>query len=106
MITVKVGFDGAGLVTGWQVKGHAESGSGEYDLVCNSVSVATQAPILGLERYLKRHPQLQVDRESGVLSVTLDKVDAETQAIAMTMVVTLESLAQRYPQYVCIEEQR
>lgn len=106
MITVKVEYDGAGSVTGWQVRGHAGSSSGDYDLVCNSVSVVTQAPVLGLERYLKRHPRLEVDEDAGVLSVTLDEVDAETQAVAMTMVVTLESLAQRYPQYVRLEEQR
>ena len=106
MVTIRVGFDGAGLVTGWQVQGHAGCGDGEYDLVCNSVSVATQAPLLGLERYLQRHPAVETDEDAGLLRVTLDGADAQTQAIAMTMVETVRSLAQRYPQYVRIEELR
>ena len=96
------------MITGYKVSGHAESAkAGEYDLICNSVSVLTQAPIIGLERYLKRKPFYRVDEVDGILEVALNSAPDElSQVLLMTMYYGVEELAQEFPQYVRIKEHR
>lgn len=96
------------MITGYKVSGHAESAkAGEYDLICNSVSVLTQAPIIGLERHLKRKPFYSVDEVDGILEVALNSAPDElSQALLMTMYYGVEELAQEFPQYVRIKEHR
>lgn len=108
MIKIDLDLDKKGMITGYKVSGHAESvAKGEYDLICNSVSVLTQAPILGLERHLKRKPSYRVDRVDGILEVALNSAPDElSQALLMTMYYGLEELAQEFPQYVRIKEHR
>lgn len=96
------------MITGYKVSGHAESAkAGEYDLICNSVSVLTQAPIIGLERHLKRKPFYRVGEVDGILEVALNSAPDElSQALLMTMYYGVEELAQEFPQYVRIKEHR
>ncbi len=96
------------MITNYKVSGHADSAeAGEYDLICNSVSVLTQAPIIGLERHLKRKPSYHVDEADGILEVALNSAPDElSQALLMTMYYGLEELAQQFPQYVRIKEHR
>lgn len=108
MIKIDVTLDKKGMITSYKVSGHAESvEAGEYDLICNSVSVLTQAPIIGLERHLKRKPSYRVDEVDGILEVALNSAPDElSQALLMTMYYGLEELAQEFPQYVRIKEHR
>ena len=96
------------MITGYKVSGHAESAkAGEYDLICNSVSVLTQAPIIGLERHLKRKPVYRGDEVAGSFEVALNSAPDElSQALLMTMYYGVEELAQEFPQYVRIKEHR
>lgn len=96
------------MITGYKVSGHAESAkASEYDLICNSVSVLTQAPIIGLERHLKRKPFYRVDEVDGILEVALNSAPDElSQVLLMTMYYGVEELAQEFPQYVRIKEHR
>ena len=96
------------MITGYKVSGHAESAkAGEYDLICNSVSVLTQAPIIGLERNLKRKPFYRVDEVDGILEVALNSAPDElSQLLFMTMYYGVEEIAQEFPQYVRIKEHR
>lgn len=96
------------MVTGYKVSGHAGAAeAGEYDLICNSVSVLTQAPIIGLERHLQRKPSYRVDEEDGILEVALNSAPDElSQVLLMTMYYGMEELAQQFPQYVRIKEHR
>lgn len=96
------------MITNYKVSGHAESvKAGEYDLICNSVSVLTQAPIIGLERHLKRKPSCFVDQEDGILEVALNSAPDElSQVLLMTMYYGVKELAQEFPQYVRIQEHR
>jgi len=96
------------MVTNYKVSGHAESvEAGEYDLICNSVSVLTQAPIIGLERHLKRKPSCFVDQKDGILEVALNSAPDElSQVLLMTMYYGVKELAQEFPQYVRIQEHR
>ncbi len=108
MIKIDVTLDKNGMITGYKVSGHAESAkAGEYDLICNSVSVLTQAPIIGLERHLKRKPFYRVDEVDGILEVALNSAPDElSQVLLMTMYYGVEELAQEFPQYVRIKEHR
>ena len=100
--------DPDGFITRYRVSGHADScAENEYDLICNSVSVLTQAPIMGLERHLKRKPFYRVNEEDGILEVALNSAPDElSQALLMTMFYGMEELAQQFPQYVRIKEHR
>lgn len=108
MITIDVDKDRQGLITGYKVCGHAMSAAaGEYDLICNSVSVMTQMPLIGLERHLKRVPSYEVNEEDGILQVALDSAPDElTQTLLATMLYGVQELAQQFPQYVRIHEHR
>ena len=93
--------------TKYEVAGHAGAAEEDgYDLVCNSVSVLTQAPLIGLERYLKLKPQYTVDEESGIFTLKLDRADSNTQAILETMVLALQSVERQFPQYVKVKDTR
>ena len=96
MVKVSIYRDKNGNITSYEVAGHAGAAEGDgYDLVCNSVSVLTQAPLIGLERYLKLKPQYIVDEESGIF-----------QAILETMVLALQSVERQFPQYVKVKDTR
>ncbi len=105
MITLKLDFDDAtGLIVGYEVAGHAGMAETGKDIICAAVSAITQTPLLGLERHLKRHPVYQVS--DGVLKVKLDKADELSQAILMSMYLSVQDVSQKYPNYVRILEQR
>lgn len=96
------------MITSYKVSGHSGSvQAGEIDLICNSVSMFTQSPLLGLERHLKRKPFYRVDEEDGILEVALNSAPDElSQLLFMTMYYGVEELAQQFPQYVRIKEHR
>ncbi len=106
MIKISIERDSRGYITAYRVLGHAEApAEGGYDLVCNSVSVLSQAALIGLERQLRHPVQYQVDRELGSLAVTLQgRADELTQAVLATMVYALADVAEQYPQYVQLED--
>lgn len=107
MVKVSIYRDENGNIISYEVKGHAgcEDEDG-YDLVCNSVSVLTQAPLIGLERYLKLKPQYTVDEESGIFTLKIDHADASTQAILETMFLALQSVERQFPQFVKVQDTR
>ena len=107
MIKVEIYRDEKGLITGYSVSGHAGYDEAGYDIVCSAVSALTQAPLMGLERYLKRRPQYSVDQKSGRLTAALNSAPDElTQAILETMLCGVGSIVRQYPKYVSIEEHR
>lgn len=107
MVKVSIYRDKNGNITSYEVAGHAGAAEEHgYDLVCNSVSVLTQAPLIGLERYLKLKSQYTVDEESGIFTLKLDRADSNTQAILETMVLALQSVERQFPQYVKVKDTR
>ncbi len=104
MVKVSICRDKNGNIISYEVAGHAgcEDEDG-YDLVCNSVSVLTQAPLIGLERYLKLKPHYTVDEESGIFTLELDKTNSSTQAILETMYLALQSVERQFPQFVKVQ---
>ena len=97
MVKVDIYRDKNGNIISYRVAGHAgcEDEDG-YDLVCNSVSVLTQAPLIGMEQYL-------IDEESGIFTLKLDEADANTQAILETMYLALLSVERQFPQFVRVK---
>jgi hypothetical protein len=107
MITVDINRNEQGMIVGYRVSGHSGYAEHGSDIVCSSVSVLTQAPLLGLERHLKLKPSYSVNVDDGVLEVALNSAPNDlTQAILQTMVYGLESIVRQCPQYVRIQEHR
>lgn len=105
MIIAEIYRDKRDYIIGYKISGHAQSTAcNQYDLICNSVSVMTQTPLLGMERYLKLKPEYKVQREDGILDVSIgEQANDSTQAILETMVCGLQDLARQYPKYICIK---
>ncbi len=106
MIEIGIERNGKGYITAYKVLGHAQAPvKGGYDLVCNSVSVLSQAALIGLERQLCRSVNYKVDLEEGLLAVALkEEADELSEAILATMVYALKEVAEQYPQYVRIKD--
>lgn len=106
MVKVSIYRDKNGNIDAYSVSGHAGAGEAGYDIVCSAVSALTQAPLIGLECYLKLKPQYTVDEESGIFTLKLDRADSNTQAILETMVLALQSVERQFPQYVKVKDTR
>lgn len=79
------------------VNGHAD------DLICNSVSVLTQSPIMGME-WMGYKPYLIIIRSKGFLEVWADgETDDRVQTLLETMLLGLQSLERQYPDEVKIK---
>lgn len=104
MITINIYRDNSGNIIAYDVSGHAGAAAAGHDIVCAAVSALSQAPILGLEHYLKLKPQYTVNEESGVFTLKLgSEPDAGTQAILETMYFALQSIERQFPQYVKVK---
>ncbi len=103
MVKVSIYRDKNGNINAYDVSGHAGAGEDGYDIVCSAVSALTQAPLIGLERYLKLKPHYTVDEESGIFTLKLDKTDSNTQAILETMFLALQSVERQFPQFVKVQ---
>lgn len=79
------------------VNGHSD------DLICNSVSVLTQSPIMGME-WLGYKPYRIIIRNKGFLEVWADgEIDERVQTLLETMLLGLQSLERQYPNVVKIK---
>ena len=81
------------------VCGHAE------DLICNSVSVLTQTPVMGL-KWLGYKPYTLRVKDKGFFEVwTESESDERAQVLLETMLLGLQSLERQYPDEVVIKTQ-
>ncbi len=100
-------MDGQGRITDYKVSGHAGYAEAGEDIVCSAVSALTQAPLIGLMEHLQLKPFSRVDQEKGILEVALNSAPNDlTQAILMTMLYGVRSIAKQCPEYVRIQEHR
>ncbi|MDF2564736.1 MAG: hypothetical protein K0Q53_1131 [Massilibacillus sp.] len=105
MIKVKIFRDLTGMVTGFNVTGHADTAPHGQDIVCAAVSALTQTALLGLGKHLKR--ELDFDIASGKLKVSLKTAPDElTSAIFETMILGLTEIENINPKGVHILEYR
>lgn len=104
MIEVVISKDNNSRVYAVDCHGHANmAGSGEYDLVCASVSMVVQSAYLGLKEHL--HREVAFSRASGDFQMMLqDEADDLTEAVFSTVVLGLKNVAWQYPGVIQISE--
>lgn len=107
---IKVKFDMADLKM--EMEGHAEAPrQGEYDLVCCAASTIGQMLLYILEEYGDRHQgALRIDErmESGKLMIKAKiKEYARVGVLTRYRIIRegMEMLADRYPEYIIVEEE-
>ncbi len=91
-------------ICGFQVKGHTGYAEEGQDIVCASVSTATQMAVLGLKEVLKL--DVEVEMKEGFLLVRLgenSKNNQSAQDLLSTMQQTLQEIAKEYQKYVKME---
>ena len=105
MVSIGIYRDASGAITGFAVKGHANTAPHGQDIVCAGVAALTQTAALGLERHLGRIIGLDIGPGKLVLRLDGDP-DAQTGAILETMILGLTEIAKQSPQSVRITEHR
>jgi uncharacterized protein YsxB (DUF464 family) len=98
-----------GIITGYNVRGHAGYKPPGEDIVCAAVSMLAQTTLLGLNRHLGRL-SYQID-DQGILRCSLPDDLApieqiQAQAILSTMVMGLKNLQKNYAQYIRVFRRR
>lgn len=99
MINVIIRRNKAGEIVGYTVSGHEADRKTPFipeGLICNSVSVITQMPVIGMEQCIKGGISRKVVRP-GTLEIDLFYATEQTQVLLETMVYSLQSLMRQYP---------
>ena len=105
MITIDLYRNHKGEITCFRSQGHANGAPAGESVICAWVSAVTQMVLVGLEQQLKYPVNYQVDREQGVLQVTLQRTpDIKSQILLGSMETVLYQLAEQCPQDVRIRE--
>lgn len=105
MINVKIVRNTEGLISSYEIKGHADYAQAGFDIVCAAVSALTQAAANGLSEHLKR--EVDCFCIDGELKVNLTQApDDLTEAVLATMLMALQDIAEQYPKRVRIQERR
>ena len=101
MVTVSLYEDSRGRLSSIVAEGHAGWADAGDDIVCAAASAVLQAAWLGLSEHA--HVTVAGERESGRLvlrwpSETRDRADVA--AIVATAALSVERIAQQYPEHV------
>lgn len=94
------------LIISFEVSGHANSGPYGFDLVCAAVSAVTFGATNALEVIGGFEPLVEQGGEGGYLSVTIPQAfveNNEIQTILKTMIISLQSIARDYGQFIQIK---
>ncbi len=111
MIKVTLYYNDDSLLKGFTVDGHAQMpGSGEYDLVCASVSAVAQTTLLGLDAYLSSKPVWDI-KDSGYMECWFpdglsDDEIKKAEVIVHTMELGLLSIEEAYGQCLKVSKRR
>ncbi len=90
---------------GFECKGHAGADDGEYDLICNSVSVLTINTANAIESLTETAFSEEENPEGGYLKIMLSSPkDHDAQLLIKAMVLGLEQIAGNYPDYLRIQK--
>jgi uncharacterized protein YsxB (DUF464 family) len=107
MIQIELRKNREGLLTGYEVLGHAEDAPMGNSVLCAWVSAVTQMALIGLEQEIKHAVSYETDETKGLLKVRLKgTADSRTQDILGTMERTLRQVAAAHPKEVEIREHR
>ncbi|MBP2033005.1 uncharacterized protein YsxB (DUF464 family) [Clostridium algifaecis] len=102
---IKVNFKRkSGNLVSVKLKGHADSVSEGYDLVCCAVSVLSQSILIGITEVLKLKANYSID--DGFLSFSLENMSAndikKSQVLMETMLLGLKKIEISYGEYINI----
>jgi hypothetical protein len=96
-----------GRINKFYGEGHAEAGEYGEDVVCAAVSMSLQQTAVGILKYLKLKPEMNM--KDGFLSIDLKQTDLncrelELDAILETMFIMMQEMEKQYPDYVKVVE--
>lgn len=98
MIKVNI-FKNQDIVSGIEIKGHANSGEYGKDLVCAGVSAIS----IGMNNALDaKGIECNVEVESGYFRLMLNEESDVAQIILFTAIVQLETIQESYSKYIRI----
>lgn len=109
MITITIFRESNKKVSAFELSGHAESGPVGHDLVCAAVSAVSFGAVNAVIKLCEIEPIIDQGGEGGYLYVELPPslaVDTLERATCLLegMVVSLETVARDYGQYITISE--
>ncbi|GBG95063.1 hypothetical protein LFYK43_15220 [Ligilactobacillus salitolerans] len=94
-------------ISGFLMRGHADSGDYGHDIVCAAVSVLAINTVNSLEQLALAHPEVVSDDENGgYLKVTLPAEEVSEQAIQLflnSLKLGLHDITDNYQKYLTIE---
>lgn len=105
MIKVEIIRDEDGKVCEFSSNGHNGFDEEGETIVGAGASALLQTSVLGLESYLRLHPE--VEYEKGWLRCKLERDDylnREIDALVETMILGLRALEESYPNHIELEE--
>ncbi len=95
-----------GLLSGFEIEGHAAFAPHGEDIVCAGISILAQTTALGLQKVLELEPEIKI--EEGYLKCHFQKPltrekQREAAVLMDTMVLGMEETARHYPGYLEIK---
>lgn len=106
MIIISIKRDNKNSVIEYSVTGHADFAEHGRDVVCSAVSTLAQAAIIGLTKTMGIKPDYTI--EEGELYCVIPPLDQrrrqQADLLLDTMVYTLESIRESYPENISIRE--
>lgn len=97
-----------GMITGFEISGHADSGAYGQDIVCAAVSVLAINTLNSLEKLLQMKLDLvSNEAEGGYLKLTLakkDQQDPKAQLLLESFKLGLTDVAQSYQEYITVDK--
>ncbi|SEM46916.1 hypothetical protein SAMN05216431_10339 [Ligilactobacillus sp. WC1T17] len=95
-----------GLLSGFELKGHAGSGEYGYDIVCAAVSVLAINTVNSLEKLAGATLNRQADEENGgllVVKVSSSLKDSKVQLLLKSLELGLNDIEVSYHEYIHVE---
>lgn len=94
---------------GFEAQGHTDYAQHGEDIVCAAISALTQGTVIGLDEVVCVCTEVVRNDDEGYLKCMLpDGLDNETwsktQILLQTLLKSLESIEDEYPNYLSIEE--
>jgi uncharacterized protein YsxB (DUF464 family) len=101
-VTAKYDSNGIYFISALGHAGYADAGS---DIVCASVSALVQALGVGLRKVMKLDDvEVARDARSALISYRWDSSIAETQVLALTILLSIKAVSESYHEFVEVIE--
>lgn len=100
-------YEEAGILTAFEIGGHANSGPYGFDLVCAGVSAVSFGCVNAVMELCSTDLHIDQGADGGYLYVKLPKsmyMTKEAQLILKTMVVSLQTIEREYEQFIQIKK--